>query len=458
MAKAANEEQAPRLHALLEDHSAAGIDILYSQPSGLIRAAILVMLLLVVTGLLWSFIGRADIIVSAPGALAPEEDVRRVYAPIEGELVDIYVAEGQPVSKGDVLARLNARDAIRVASEALEAQLQLADAEQEHRLFPQRRALMEKQAETLKAELETQQQLHEKRVTEGLTKLAQAQRAKLEEARGNLDKSAHAKDAAERELAKLQRLYQSPGGGGIAKNKVDEARDAALAADTDNKLAQANLGSLEFQLSEEYAKAKADLERSDQKVAELKISYDKALDDIKREEYKTELKYKSARLAAEAAARIRFDNIDEENFLRILAPVSGIVTHVSFTQAGDKVPASSPLVSIAPAGARTVLKIAINERDRGFLHEGLPVKMKFSAFPYQRYGFITGTLEYISPATQPPEKGAAAVYKGNVGLDKDYFLVKETKYPLRYGMQATAEIAVQQRRLIDFVLDPMREF
>jgi hemolysin D len=128
MPKTAKEEQAPRLYALLEDHSAAGIDILYSQPSRLIRATILVMLLLVVTGLLWSFIGRADVIVSAPGVLAPEEDVRRVYAPIEGELVDIYVAEGQPVSEGDVLARLNARDAIRVASEALEAQLQLTDA------------------------------------------------------------------------------------------------------------------------------------------------------------------------------------------------------------------------------------------------------------------------------------------------------------------------------------------
>ena len=110
------------------------------------------------------------------------------------------------------------------------------------------------------------------------------------------------------------------------------------------------------------------------------------------------------------------------------------------------------------ATARTVLKVAINERDRGFLHEGLPVKMKFTAFPYQRYGFISGTLEYISPATQTSTEGGSAVYKGNVSLDKDYYSVGDTKYPLRFGMVATAEIVVQQRRLIDFAIDPLREF
>ena len=454
----ANQEKLRRLSTALEDHSAEGIDILYSEPSRIIRLTILLVLVLVVAVLVWSVVGRADVIVSAPGVLSPEEEVRRVYTPIIGELVDIYVAEGQPVSEGDVIARLNARNAIQVATDALKAELALAEIEQEYNQFPARRELMQRHADALKDQIATAERLQEKRVTEGLDKLAQSQRAKLEEARGKLEKAARARATAEREWKKFKRLFARPGGGGVSKNKVEEKQDIYLAAKTDYRLAEAKLGELEFQLSEEYAASKAELEGSDQKLAELKIEYEKALNEIKREEYNIELKYRSARLAADAASRIKFENIDEENFLRILSPVSGVVTQLAFTQPGDKIQANTPIASIAPKGARTVLKLDINERDRGFLREGQAVKMKFSAFPYQRHGFINGTLEYISPSTQRSSdtETETAVYKANVSLEKDYFTVGDINYPLRFGMAATAEIVVRKRRLIDYALDPLR--
>jgi len=452
----ANDEKLKRLSTALDDHSAEGIEILYSEPSRMINATIMLMLLIVVAALVWSFVGRADVIVSAPGILGPEDEVRRVYAPINGELVDIYVTEGAPVSQGDLLARLNARDAIQAAANALEAELELKQVEQEHNDFPARRALMQRHVETLESKIQTAERLHEKRVTEGLAKLAQAQKARLEEARGTLQNAGRTRDAAKREWDKLQRLYSRPGGGGISKNKLDAARDAFMSSQTDYKLAQAKLGELEFQLSEEYAKAKAEFDSSDQKLEELRIEHQKAVNDIKQEEYRIELKYRSARLAAEAATRITFDNIDADNYLRILAPVSGVVTYVASTQKGDKVQANTPLLSIAPKGARGVLKIDIDEKDRGFLREGQEVKMKFSAFPYQRYGFISGRLDYISPAAQRSQTNAV-VYKGHVSLDKDYYRVDDTDYPLRYGMAATAEIVVRKRRLIDMALDPLRQ-
>jgi len=35
--------------------------------------------------------------------------------------------------------------------------------------------------------------------------------------------------------------------------------------------------------------------------------------------------------------------------------------------------------------------------------------------------------------------------------------VADTKVPLRYGMTASAEVVVRERRLIDMALDPFRE-
>src|SRR5437868_9954012 len=114
-----NDNRLKPLAEALEDHSAEGISILTAEPSRLTLALVAGMVALVFAGVLWSFFGRADVIVSADGTLAPESEVRRVYAPVDGELADLYIAEGQPVSKDDVLARLNARGAIEAATNAL---------------------------------------------------------------------------------------------------------------------------------------------------------------------------------------------------------------------------------------------------------------------------------------------------------------------------------------------------
>jgi HlyD family secretion protein len=140
-----------------------------------------------------------------------------------------------------------------------------------------------------------------------------------------------------------------------------------------------------------------------------------------------------------------------------VAPASGVVTQVTSTQPGDKIQANTPLGGIAPGNARAVLQVEIAEQDRAFLREGLPVKLKFSAFPYQRYGVIDGRLEYISPATKPSAQTKQPVYEARVTLERDHYEVADTKYPLRYGMTATAEVVVRERRMIDLALDPFRQ-
>lgn len=441
----------------LEDHSVEGIAILTAEPVRIARALIWTMVALVVAGLLWSFVGRADVIVTAQGTLSPESEVRRIYAPIDGELADLYIAEGQPVSKGDILARLNARGAIEAASNALQAQLKLEDAERDWKQFPQKKALMERKAAALKAQMEVEARLHENRVSEGTTKLAEGQKAELDEARSVLDNARRVREAAHQELDRYSQLFAQPGGGGIAQLQVEQKRTAALEADNAYRVAQSKLAELDFRLSHEYAKANAELETSGQQTTDLQLQYDAAVRDITDAEDKVRLQLQSARLVSEAAARIRFENIDKDNFLLVLAPVSGVITDVTTTQPGDKILANTPLGSIAPSDARPVVKVAIAEQDRAFLHEGLPVKLKFNAFPYQRYGVIDGTLEYISPATKPQAQTKEPVYEGRVALVRNAYTIAGTTYPLRYGMTATAEIVVRERRLIGFALDPFRQ-
>jgi HlyD family secretion protein len=441
----------------LGDHSSEGIAILTAEPWRVLHAVVYTMIGLVLAGLGWSIVGRADVIVTASGALMPDSELRRFYAPVDGELANLYIAEGQPVSKGDVLARLNARGAVEAAASSLQAQLKLENAEREWRQFPEKKALLERKAATLRQAMDLEEQQHAKRVSLGTSKLVEAQRAQESGARTNVEDARRARDAARAELERFERVFSATGGGGVSQQQVDSKRSALQAAENAFRVAQSRIGELSALQSQDLTQAQARIESSGEELKRLRLEYEAATNELTTAEEKVRLQLSAARVAAEAAARIRFENIDKDNFLLIVAPVSGIVTDVTSTQPGDKVQANMPLGGIAPAGAKAVVKIEIAEHDRAFLREGQTVKLKFAAFPYQRYGVIPGTLEYISPATKPSGQTKQPVYEGRVALERDHYTVADTKVPLRYGMTASAEVVVRERRLIDMALDPFRE-
>jgi membrane fusion protein, hemolysin D len=441
----------------LGDHSSEGISILTAEPWKVLHALIYTMITLVLAGLAWSFFGRADVIVTEQGTLAPASDVRRFYAPVDGELANLYVAEGQPVTKGDVLARLNARGAVEAAGNAMQAQLKLENAEREWRQFPEKKALLEQKAATLRQAMDLEEKQHQKRTQLGTSQLVEQEKAQMAEARTNVEETRRARDAAQLELDKFERVYAAAAGAGVSQLQLEGKRNAKQAAENAYRLAQSRATELAARQSQELVQAEAELENSGEQLKKLRLDYEAATTELTTTEEQLRLQLDTARVEADAASRIRFEHIDKDNFLQIIAPVSGVVTDLTSTQPGDKIQANTPIGGIAPRGSRAVVKVEIAENDRAFLREGLPVKLKFNAFPYQRYGAIDGTLEYVSPATKPSAQSHLPIYEARVSLERDYYKVAETKYPLRYGMMATVEIVVRERRLIDLALDPFRQ-
>ena len=109
-------------NAILGEQSIEGIEILAAEPSRLIRVMIALLATLLLAALAWSFFGKVGVIVKAQGQLGPEADERLLFAPIEGQLNDLYIVEGVPVAAGDVVARVNALGAMQLAASALMAQ------------------------------------------------------------------------------------------------------------------------------------------------------------------------------------------------------------------------------------------------------------------------------------------------------------------------------------------------
>ena len=452
------EDKPKRLMTALEDHGTEGIAILTAEPSPVIRSLIYIMVSLVLSGLLWSFIGRADVIVTAHGKLGTEPEAHRVYTPFDGVLADIYMEEGMPVAKGDILARINSPTAIDIVTRAFEAQMRLKEALGRYKLFLAEKQAMEHKIDALKAQIDTEEKAHEKRIQPDMARLAEKQRQKLEKARAKVDKAKQEMERTKRILQENERLFESSGSPGISRQVVEKNRDEYQSKMADYELAKFAIKEFEANLNKEYLEKQKNIQSKSENLKNLYAQYEEQIIKLQEATTRAETEVRIARISADKGARVTLEDIDEDSFVRITAPVSGVLTNVALSQPGDKVDAKMPLGKITPADARMMLFIEILEQDRGFLREGSTVKVKFGAFPYPLYGSIDGLLEYIAPSTTFNSKTKKLIYEGHVSLERDHFLVGNAKFPLHFGMTATAEIVVRQRRLIDMALDPFRRF
>jgi hemolysin D len=117
------------------------------------------------------------------------------------------------------------------------------------------------------------------------------------------------------------------------------------------------------------------------------------------------------------------------------------------------------MVEIAPKNSALILRAQIPPTDSGFLKVGMPVKVKFDAYPFQDYGVSDGELTWISPDSKMNEtpQGKQEVFELKVKLDKPYIQDQDKRIALTPGQTATAEVVIRQRRVIDFFIDPFKK-
>jgi HlyD family secretion protein len=444
--------------ASAEDHDPQGVEILMSEPSRLMRLIILAVFALIVAAVAWSFIGKADVIVKASGMLNPEGDVRRVYIPVNGQLVDNYMVEGSPVTKGDVLARINSPDAVQIATKSAGARMALEIAEQNAAVFEEKKKVMEFKAEMIRQQVDDAESQHQQRLQEGMAKLMEKHQVKLEKLQTQLDQARRAMDIAREDWQRHERLRKTPGEGGVSAQKVKEKQNEYLSKRTDYQLKQSELGEFEVTLNKEKLEVQKTLQTGAGSVLEFKTRLGEHLVQIEQQELESASALAKAKYSVQTAERITFDDIDEDSFLLVRAPVSGVISGLVATQAGEQLEAKKPIASIAPADAPMIMDLEIPEQNRAFIHEGMPLKIKLNAFPYQRYGSVEGTLKYVAPtASRSSRDEKQIVFKAKAALSRDRIEVNKVAYPFRYGMLGVAEITVRKRRLIDMALDPFRK-
>ena len=146
----------------------------------------------------------------------------------------------------------------------------------------------------------------------------------------------------------------------------------------------------------------------------------------------------------------------QQNLLMVRSPYEGVVISVDQRTAGSFVQQGQVLCQLAPKGSKPRARMTLSEAGLPRLAVAQRVRYFFEAFPYQRYGTITGKVDWISPSAVTSTDGSRFVALGS--LDR-YEISSQPgqALPLRVGMKGSAHIIVGGRTLIEYAFEPIRQ-
>ncbi|RDH52026.1 HlyD family secretion protein, partial [Mastigocladus laminosus WC112] len=142
----------------------------------------------------------------------------------------------------------------------------------------------------------------------------------------------------------------------------------------------------------------------------------------------------------------------------VRSPINGTIFELPVSKPGAVVQLGQRVAQIAPKNTPLIIKAQMPSQQSGFLKVGMPVKIKFDAYPFQEYGIAQGKVTWISPdskVSQTPQ-GQQESFELNIALNQQYLQNGNQRILLNPGQTATAEVIIRQRRVIDFVLDPFQ--
>lgn len=152
--------------------------------------------------------------------------------------------------------------------------------------------------------------------------------------------------------------------------------------------------------------------------------------------------------------------LENSHKLIINATDSGTITAIQVDE-GQAVSTNSLLMSLIPEGSELVAELMLPTRSAGFVKVGDVARLRFDAFPHQRFGLMQSHIIRVDQAliTQStssiPLQLSEPVYRVRSKLNHQIILGYGQRFPLKSGMLLEADIILDTRSLLDWLLDPI---
>jgi len=384
-----------------------------SQP---LSFSVLALLLVVISATTITFISIGSYArkETVQGFLSPDKGIVRIHAPRIGVVGQLHAREGQLVNAGDPLLTLLGEtvtgSGLNVDQEQLgviQAQLREIDI----------RISLEKR----------RREANEERLSAEVTGLASESSAVDEQVR-----------IQRQLLSSLQKNYDRISG--VVENGFISTAEYISREETliHSKQALANLSQKQAAIASHVVQKQLALQR-------VPLESDERLSQFASER---------------SNLKIREIELSSKKSITITAPVAGKVAALQAIS-GSSVDNRVPLLTILPQGGRLEAHLFVPTRAIGFVEVGQEVRLLYGAFDYRRFGAHAGTISEISSAIFSAVDSQANIrvneptYRVTVRINRESVEAYGQQFPLQAGMLLTADIVLEKRSLIAWLLDPL---
>ena len=425
-------------------------------PSPLPRVVLRGVLLLFFLLLLWSFFGRLDIVAVAEGKLVPVSYLKIVQPADAGIVQEILIKEGQHVSQGQVLVKMDQQlsnadsTSIQQQMQAKSLELRRIEAELANMPFTQKTEDASELFHHVEAEyMANRNALHDA--------MAEAQFT-LEKSRQDLAATAEVTHKLEQTLPAYQaseQAYAELGKDGFAGDlMVQDKQRERIEKEQDLKASHYNAQSL-----------KATIAQAQKHLSQIQSTYRQKLEAEKASTYADYQK-----LQQEWAKQAH-----KNSLLELKAPQAGIVKDLATHTPGTVVSPGSILMTLVPINEALQAEVSVKNEDAGFVHVGQEVKLKLTAYPFQKYGMVNGEVTQVSAdasdngnannsnninganrSSETPNSNALG-YRSIVTLKQQTLETNGKQLNLTPGMQVAAEIRLGDQTVMEYLLSPVRK-
>ncbi len=421
--------------------SSAALAIEQRPPATLVRMVslgICVMSLMVLGFASWA---HMDIVVSTQGKVIPSGK-SKVIQPLEAGVVRaILVKDGQAVKAGDVLLEL---DATNSGADRERTQRELWESEADAlRLKAQMNgqtgfvALADMPAEIVSNQIAMLQG----RLAEQSAKLA-ALDADIAKRRADTDAITNNIAQLSGSLPYIEQKHQMREDlvktGHVAKTGVIESRLELMNAQKEISV-QGN------RLQESQASYNAALQQRAQALAEFRARSSTELMDAtkKRDAAKQEL--------------LKATQRRELQTLR--APIDGVVQQLAVTTVGGVVTAAQALLTIVPEHTPLEIEAQVANRDIGHIKVGQRVINKVETYDFTRFGYIEGEVLWVGTDVIVDQRmGPIYPVRIKLAATQTPNVVNGFTGQVTAGMNITADIRTDSRRMIEYFVAPMLRY
>lgn len=484
------------LRAIDEDSPMS--NVMEHLPSYIARGQLYLSLLFVALSLTYCAVSRVDITRTARATTIPEGKTKPIQPSVDGVVTEVLVGEGDAVVEGQALVIVESREVGSYLSNLRAAEMELSDTKRElQEVIPLKERQTEAQVKILEAKVENLQrtdtllgeriekEIHATQLTEETYQLELAKQDELTERLHLEQKNASSTyDLWTKEFEAMQKLLERRAANQLQFLSVQRSKEAAAGevkklesmlreATQERQILGKQFESSRNQhqqqlatLREQLAQNRAAVESTRLEILQLENQIQVMKLEVERKHQMAQFRHRQAK--EDAALNLRgvspatLESVASgqgatSNRSVMLAPVNGRIGSVLVRSAGETVTRGTTLMTLIPGDVALVAELQISNQDVGLMKEGLPVRLKFDAFPFAEYGVITGKLSRIVPGAEEAAPLQPSFYRAYASLDQDYFRVKGKRTTLLAGMTATAEITTEKKSLLALLLQPFQE-